>query len=464
MHRPRILIVDDNEEYVENLTMLLDDKYECLAAHSGDRALAMLNEAAVDLLMLDLQLGQGLNGFDVLQRLRATGSTLPVVVITVDDNSSNAVKALKLGAQDFLGKTPSRLDLDVTLERVLHEAELVRENEAYRSEICRLSGDGALVGDSPAMKELNAQIGRIAPTDFTVLLSGASGTGKELVAKAIHETSARRDRPMVIADCSTLNTGLTESALFGHEPGAYTGATHRRIGCFELAHGGSIFIDEIGDLSAEAQGKLLRVLETGEFQRLGSSMMKRVDVRVIAATHRDLEQMVRERLFRADLYYRLAVTPVRVPSLCERKSDIPQLADVLLFREQKGKYRNVTGFSPAAMDALMAHEWNGNVRELRNTVQYALTYADGPVITQQNLPPCFQSCPGIEPYESAKERALTAFQSEYWTRLQRQCSGNKTRMAKEAQITRAGLDKILSTYKLTALMGDTEPSLLEDGE
>jgi len=455
MHKAKVLIVDDDRDFVVDLMMLLEDRFSCQAVGSGDRGLAVLGEQDVDLLLLDIDLGQGMNGFDVLRQLKASGSSLPVVMITKDDSAPTVVQAMKMGAHDFVGKTPSKIDLEMTLDRALRETQLERENQVYRREIQRLVGNWDLLGDSAAMLDLRLKVSKIAPTDFPVLISGENGTGKELVARAINANSLRKDKPLITVNCRGVPSTLIESELFGHEKGAFSGAVQRKLGQFELANQGTIFLDEIGELSLDAQATLLRVLENGEVKRIGGTTTRQVDVRVLAASNRDLREGVRTGTFREDLYYRLAVTSIHVPRLADRKADIPLLAAAFLAREACQVARTVSGFNPAALATLVAYDWPGNVRELLNVVRNAIIFAEGPIITEEELPTHIRLNAGIALYEQAKEKAMGKFEREYWSALYRLCNGNKSQMARTAGISRQGLDKILKSYHLLDAFEET---------
>lgn len=376
--RPRILIIDDDRAFrVGTRALLQDEGYSVDAVGDGDEGLRRLAEEEFELVLLDLKMA-GRGGLSVLEEIRRRGSSVPVLMLTGFGSVDSAVQALKLGADDYITKPA--------------------DNQALRSKIRVILarrapslGHGAdrIVGRSQQMRTVLRAIERVAPTESTVLVRGATGTGKELVARAIHEESARRMRPFVAVNCSALAEGVLESELFGHARGAFTGAVADRKGLFEAADGGTIFLDEIGDVSASMQAKLLRVLQEREVTRVGTAKPLPVDVRVIAATHRDLEEMVEAGTFRADLYFRLKVFQIGVPDLKDRPEDIPTLATAALDQwnaEVREPSRRIAGFSDETLDLLVAYDWPGNVRELMATVEHACIVCDGQRILPSHLP------------------------------------------------------------------------------
>jgi DNA-binding NtrC family response regulator len=375
--KPRILIIDDDRAFrVGTGALLSDEGYEVDAEPGGDPGLERLRRERYDMVLLDLKM-QGRTGLSVLEELRGGGNDVPVLMLTGYATVDSAVQALKLGADDYITKPCDNAVLRSKIKSVLARREPVLGAGASR-----------LVGNTTKMRDVLRAIARVAPTESTVLLRGATGTGKELIAHALHEESPRRAKPFVAVNCSALAEGLLESELFGHARGSFTGAVGDRKGMFEEANGGTLFLDEIGDVSPAMQARLLRVLQEREVVRVGTARPVQVDVRVVAATHRDLEAMVEDGRFRKDLYFRLKVFQIRVPELKERPEDIPQLAAAAVARwnERVEATRRVPGISDEAIEVLGAYDWPGNVRELMASVEYACIVCDGKRILPCHLP------------------------------------------------------------------------------
>jgi two-component system response regulator HydG len=373
----RILIIDDDRAFrVGTGALLTDEGYEVEAAPSGNEGLELLREDAFDMVLLDLRM-EGRTGLSVLEELRQSGNDVPVLMLTGFATVDSAVAALKLGADDYLTKPCDNALLRSKIKSILARREPVLGAGASR-----------IVGTSSKMRDVKRAIARVAPTESTVLLRGATGTGKELIARALHEESPRRSRPYMAVNCSALAEGLLESELFGHARGAFTGAVNERKGLFEEANGGTVFLDEIGDVSPAMQAKLLRVLQEREIVRVGTSRTMQVDVRVIAATHRDLEAMAEEGTFRKDLYFRLKVFQIRVPELKDRPEDVPALAGAALARwnERVEPHRRIGGISDDAVAVMQAYDWPGNVRELMTAIEYACIVCEGGRILTHHLP------------------------------------------------------------------------------
>jgi DNA-binding NtrC family response regulator len=383
---PLILVAEDDASTRESLSRALRQAgYRTLTAADGATALALLSKEPVDVLLTDLRM-PGVDGMALLERARAQAPETVVIMLTAFATIDLAVEAMKKGAYDFLTK-PIHLDkLELLLRNALEARRLIRENRELRLRLAETSGLRQLVGRSVAMQHLREAIQQVAATDATVLIIGESGTGKELVAQAIHYGGPRAERPLVKVSCAALPEGLLESELFGHERGAFTGARDRRKGRFELAHGGTLFLDEVGDLSPPTQAKLLRVLQEREFERVGGSETIRVDVRLVAATNRDLEDLVAEGIFREDLYYRLNVVPLRVPPLRERVEDVPVLVAHFLRAFAERWAKPVPAVSPEALALLCRHGWPGNVRELQHAVESMLVFSKGDPVTAADLP------------------------------------------------------------------------------
>ena len=387
-----VLIVDDEPWNVDLLEQELGAAgYRTASAAGGEAALGMLAQAHPDLILLDVTM-RGIDGYETCRRLKADEATraIPVIFLTALKETFEKTRAFGAGAVDYITKP---FETEELLARVGVHIALRREIEAHRRskatirllvEEARSDGD-AMIGESQALRRVREQIAQVAATDSTVLIQGETGTGKELVARAIHERSARRDRPLVCLNCAALPRELVESELFGHERGAFTGAIQQRRGRFELADGGTLFLDEVGDLPAEAQAKLLRVLQEREFERLGATRTLRVDVRVIAATNRALQAEVGEGRFRADLYFRLAVFPIALPPLRERRDDIPRLLQHFAQRTARRLGRAIDGIAPSFVARACAHDWPGNIRELENLVERALILSDGGLLDPAEL-------------------------------------------------------------------------------
>jgi two-component system NtrC family response regulator len=382
----RILVVDDEAPQRELIGGFLKKQgHEVLLAGSGLEAIARVRETRVDLVLSDFKM-PGMSGIELLRGVKGVNPEIPFILVTAYGTVETAVQAMREGAADYLTKP---LDLEELLLRIGNVTEQVRLRSAVRDlqarlvERHRLEG---IIGESGRMQEVLALVKQVAPSDATVLVRGESGTGKELIARAIHFNSRRAAGPLVTLNCAALPEQLLESELFGHEKGAFTGAVAQRKGRFELADGGSIFLDEIGDLTPALQVKLLRVLQERQFERLGGTRTLTVDVRILAATHRNLEQAMRDGTFREDLYYRLNVVVIQIPPLRERREDIAALLDHFLLRFAAKNRREVTGITAAARDALLRYDYPGNVRELENVVERAVLLCRGRVIDLEDLP------------------------------------------------------------------------------
>jgi two-component system nitrogen regulation response regulator NtrX len=378
----RVLVVDDEPAIRDTMRMILEyEGYECLVAGSGPEGLATVEREKPDLVFLDIKM-PGIDGLEVLSRLRGANESLPVVIVSAHGSAATALEAGRLGAFRFIEKPLSK---DYVLDAVregLELGSLRRENRSLRS---ALETRYQLVGESTTLKRIMEQVQRAAPTTATVLILGESGVGKELIARAIHRNSLRARERFVQVNCAAIPEELIESELFGHERGAFTGATDKQTGKFEMADRGTIFLDEVGDMSAKTQAKVLRVLQEGEVERLGSSRTIKVDARVIAATNKDLEHEIGEGRFREDLYFRLSVIPIAVPPLRERLEDIPALVQHFTAQFSRDNNRRPARFSPAALEALAQARWRGNIRELRNSVERLLIMVDRDVVEAEDV-------------------------------------------------------------------------------
>jgi nitrogen regulation protein NR(I) len=383
---PAILIIDDDEEVRYSLGRVLGARqYHIVEAGSGEAGIAMAKQGAPDLVFLDIRMG-GMSGIETLQHLRALHPQLLVVLMTAFGTAQTAIEAMKFGAFDYVMK-PFDADKVLALaDNALKTKADLQTAAGYMPKLKSEDYKEGIVGSSPAMQDVFKVIGQVTASDVTVLISGESGTGKELVARCIFQHSHRSAKPFMAVNCAAIPENLIESELFGHERGAFTGATGQRNGKFELCDGGTLFLDEIGDMSLATQTKILRVLQEGEIQRVGGSETIKVDVRMIAATNRDLEAMVKEKTFREDLYYRLAVVRLRLPSLRERMADIPEIVDFMLQKLEKTKKTRVRKVAPEAMEVLSRHRWPGNVRELENAIYRSAVIAQGDTILAKDLP------------------------------------------------------------------------------
>ncbi len=391
---PRILVIDDEPAIRDTMRMILEyEGYECLTAGSGAEGLTMAERESPDLVFLDIKM-PGMDGLETLSRLRGMNDALPVVIVSAHGTASTALEAGRLGAFRFIEKPLSK---DYVLDAIREGIELgslKRENRQMRS---ALETKHLMVGESAVLTKILSEVKRAAPTNATVVILGESGVGKELIARAIHRASLRAKERFVQVNCAAIPEELIESELFGHEKGAFTGATEKQIGKFEMADRGTIFLDEVGDMSPKTQAKVLRVLQEGEVERLGSSRTIKVDVRVIAATNKDLEEEIAQGRFREDLYFRLSVIPISVPPLRERVEDIPALVQHFVGQFVRDNNRRPARFAPAAIDALRAARWRGNIRELRNVVDRLLIMSDGDVIEAEDVRQVVRPDPGASP-------------------------------------------------------------------
>ncbi|PQA52096.1 sigma-54-dependent transcriptional regulator [Amnimonas aquatica] len=376
-----ILVVDDEQVIRTSLKRLLErNGYDVAEAGSVDEALLQHQIDGFDLIISDLRL-PGLPGTALIDK----AGTTPVLIMTSFASIRSAVDAVKAGAADYIAKPFDHDDMLLTVDRILRERLLVRQNAALRQEVARALPDSGIIGSCAAMQELHRRIGRVAPLNTTVLVLGESGTGKELVARALHEQSPRRNAPLISVNCAAIPESLIESELFGHEKGAFTGAQGVRKGLVEAADGGSLFLDEIGELPLEAQARLLRLLQEKEVRRLGATQSRKIDVRLIAATHRNLRQLAANGQFREDLFFRLNVVELNLPPLRERGDDILEIASRLLARTVERLGTQPLSFSSAALDAMNRYHWPGNIRELENAIERAVILCEGESITPELL-------------------------------------------------------------------------------
>ncbi len=453
----RVLIAEDERAIQLALAGLLKRLgLDVEQAHSGEEAIRKLREGAFDLVVTDLSLGGAATGMDVLRASKDARADAPVVLITAHGSEKVAVEAMKAGAEDYLAKPFDNDEMRLVVTRALDRTRLAREHRMLLERVGRDYGLGAMIGAGAAMRGVFARIQKVAETDLTVLVRGESGTGKELVAQALHESSSRARRPFVAVNCAAISRDLVESELFGHEKGAFTGANARRIGRFEAAHEGTIFLDEIGDMPLETQAKVLRVLEERSFERVGGSKSMTVDVRVVAATHRDLEAEVARGSYRADLYYRLRVVELVVPPLRDRLEDLPALVERFMDRLGARLGREKKRVSDAAMARLARHEWPGNVRELRNVIEQASVLASGEQIEEADLrlPVTAGAATAgnvvAAPFAEAKHRAVEEFERTYLAMALKRHGGNISQTAEAIGMARQSLQQKLKELGLRA--------------
>lgn len=383
--KPKLLIVDDEKNMRWAISRALEKEgYEIYEASNGQEGIAIFERNRPDVMLLDLKMPV-MDGMETLKKIRETNTTTPILMLTAHGTMETAIEAMKLGAMDYLSKPFDVEELKVQIRKALHVSEL-EEQVTYLKETTAFETGNVVIGDSQPMKELMTMVERVAATPATILIQGESGTGKEIVAHLIHHNSPRRDKPFVKVNCGAIPETLIESELFGHEKGAFTGAISRKIGKFERARGGTILLDEIGELNLSMQVKLLRVLQDKEIERVGGSETVSVDARVIAATNRQLKEMTEEGTFREDLYYRLSVIPLHIPPLRERKEDIPAFVNHFLkvYGNEMGR-KNMT-LSPEAMEQLVNHPWKGNVRELENVIERLVIFSPTDDVKKVDLP------------------------------------------------------------------------------
>jgi two-component system nitrogen regulation response regulator NtrX len=446
----RVLVVDDDPGIRDALRMILEyEGYQVTTAADGKSALTSLDSERVDAVLLDIKM-PGMDGLETLDRIAEREAAPPVLMISGHGDIATAVEATRRGAVDFLEKPPERERILVSLRNALSRNSLAAENERLRQ---KLDEESVLVGRSAPMQKLRAEVARAAPTTATVLIMGESGTGKELVAREIHKGSKVAGSPFIQVNCAAIPEELIESELFGHEKGSFTGAVRRQTGKFVEADGGTIFLDEVGDMSARAQAKVLRVLEAGEVEPVGAARVRQVNVRVIAATNRDLTESIREGRFREDLYFRLNVLPVRTPPLRERTDDIPELVEHFTRLFSHRDNRKPRRYAPGALAVLKARSWAGNVRELKNLVERVLIMADSDPIEAKDLPPEARVSPTEISEKGLQLGTLSAFKEyaerEFLVAKLRENGWNISRTAEVIATPRSNLYKKIEHHKIS---------------
>jgi len=441
-----ILVIDDEKNIRTGLQAALElDGYEVLLAEDGTTGLSLALNNEVDLVITDLRM-PGVSGEEVLRRITTETPGIPVIVLTGHGTVENAVEAMRSGAYDFLTK-PLNLDrLSLLVKRALQSRELVLQNRELEQEAEKRKSFEHIIGKSPSMLKLFDVVKRVAPTKASVLITGESGVGKELIANALHNLSTRKDNPIIKVHCAALAENILESELFGHEKGAFTGAVSRKRGRFELAHGGTIFLDEIGEINQSVQIKILRVLQEKMFERVGGEDTIEVDVRVITATNRDLEKEIAEGRFREDLFYRLNVVRIHVPPLRERKDDLPLMISAFVkeFAEENGKV--IENIDPKARQALYAYDWPGNVRQLRNCIESAVVMTTGTVITLDELPPSIREMDEVPAITIPVGATMADAEREIILQTLAAQNGNKSKTAEVLRIGRKTLHRKLDEY------------------
>ena len=447
-----VLIVDDERNIRSGLSIAFEDEdFDTLEAENGEVAWNIINKKSVDLVITDLRMPV-LSGYDLLKRISSTSPTLPVIVLTGHGTIEDAVKAMQDGAIDFFTKPVDLDHIILTARKALQNSKILEQNRRLTEEITTLKqkvqARGTIIGKSEKLTKMMSLIEQVAPTRASVLVTGESGVGKELVADALHRLSDRKDGPFIKVHCASLSSNLLESELFGHEKGAFTGAVSQKKGRFELADGGTIFLDEIGEIDSATQVKILRVLQEREFERVGGTETIKVDVRIVAATNRDLLEEVKKGNFREDLYYRLNVVHIEVPPLRERKEDIPLLMSSFLEEFNREDNRAIEGFSPAARKAMYAYSWPGNIRQLRNTIESAVVTCRGKVIDTGDLPE--QIVAENRAGEVSIRLGVTLSEAERTVIMSTLdfCEGNKTKASEMLGIGRKTLHRKLEEYNV----------------
>ena len=457
---PTLLIVDDEKHTREGLRAALEDRFDVYVAGDISGAITVLENDSIDLMVTDLRLG-GEDGMQLIDRALRLPHPPICIMMTAYGSVDGAVEAMKHGAYDFVTK-PINIDrLEILIQRALQSRETEKENRELKQQVEKHFGLENLIGNSAVMQEVFDTVKQIAPTRATVLIEGESGTGKELIAHAIHHLSNRNKSKFIAVHCAALSTQLLESELFGHEKGAFTGASERRAGRFEQANGGTLFLDEIGEIDANTQVKILRALDPGVFERVGGNQTVKTDVRLIAATNKNLATLVREGQFRDDLYYRLNVVNITMPSLRDRKEDIPILVNAFVksFAKENAKpYRELTA---DAMQAILAYDWPGNVRELRTAIEHGVVMATGPRITLRDLPGNVRQAAG------GKSRALISSPTQPYNlhdterrqieRALAESGGNITEAARKLGISRRTLHRKLKSFRAADGPADSTP-------
>lgn len=454
MKSEKILMVDDEIGMCRLLKEALSEEgYVVETLQQSSLALKRIEESPFDLVISDVRMPK-VNGMDLLKAIKAAHPRLPVVIMTAYGSVESAVEAMKQGAADYITKPFKTDEMKILVAGVFEKVQLSKENEQLKAVIADRYGFKNIIGQTPKMVKIFELMHRVKDTPTTVLIFGESGTGKELISKVIHFNSVRKDKPFVAINCGAVPEHLLESELFGHQKGAFPDASSAKPGLLETANGGTVFLDEIGDMALNLQSKLLRFLQEGEIRRVGSTETLKVDVRVIAATQQDLTKATKEGRFREDLYYRLAVVPIHIPPLRERKEDIPLLVDYLLKDLSKKLGRSLVCCEAQALEVLMSRDWPGNVRELQNALEYAASISVSPVLKKEHFLSASsqpsQETPNLNrlPYRDAKQKVLEKFERAYLEDLLKRADGNISQAARLADMDRKNLYELLKKYDL----------------
>ena len=447
---PCVLIVDDEKNIRSGLALAFEDEgYDTLEAENGEVAWNIINKKSVDLVITDLRMPV-MSGYELLKRAASTFPTLPIIVLTGHGSIEDAVKAMQDGAIDFFTKPVDLDHIMLTAKKALNNSKIIEQNIKLTQEITTLKQKAKLsktiIGKSEKLTKMMSTIEQVAPTKATVLITGESGVGKELVADALHSLSDRKDGPFIKVHCASLSENLLESELFGHEKGSFTGAVSQKKGRFELANGGTIFLDEIGEIDANTQVKILRVLQEREFERVGGTQTIHTDVRVVAATNRNLEEEVKKGNFREDLYYRLNVVHIEVPPLRERKEDIPLLLNSFLNEFNSENSKNIEGFTPQARKLLCSYSWPGNIRQLRNSIESAVVLSRGKLIDVEDLPEQVVNHENESELSIKVGLSLDEAEKLFIMSTLDYCGGNKTKASEMLKIGRKTLHRKLEEY------------------
>jgi two-component system response regulator HydG len=440
-----ILVADDEKAHRLMLRAHLErEGFDVAEASDGEEAIAKVGDGLVDLVLMDIRMPV-IDGMEALKRIRKINASVPIIMMTAYGSIDSAVEALKSGAEDYLSKPLDTDELLFKVKKALHYHQLAEENVLQKERLGTRFDFSSIIGTSLAMKKLFETLSLVAPTEATILLLGESGTGKELMANAIHQNSPRRERPYVKVNCAALPETLLESELFGHEKGAFTGAIDKKKGRFELADGGTIFLDEIGEMSLPTQTKILRVLQEREFEPVGGTKTIKVDVRIVAATNKQLEEEVKRRTFREDLYYRINVVPITIPPLRERREDIPLLTEHFLRIYSEKNKRAIRRFEQGVIEAFMQHSWPGNVRELENIVERMVIMSKGDAIALDGLPPALAG-QQQEGKSTPLPTSLKDIERDSIVKTLEQTGGNRTKTAAILGITRKTLQNKIKEY------------------
>lgn len=455
MKKHQVLIVDDDKNIRRMIEVHLkkEKSYEAIQAANGEACLKTLQEEVPDLILLDIQM-PGIDGIETLEQIKQQYSRIPIIMMSAHGTIDIAVRSMKLGAYDFITKPFSGDRLNITVRNALESNELRGEVEQLRRELQEKYQFKNIIGQSGAIQNVFRSVSKVINSNVTVLLYGESGTGKEIIARAIHyEGQKRRNGPFVVVNCSALPESLLESELFGHEKGAFTGASHKRMGKFEHADGGTVFLDEVGEMAPSTQVKVLRVLQEREFERVGGNEVVKVDIRLISATNKDLEESVRKGEFREDLFYRLCVFPIKLPPLRERKDDIPLLIQYFMEKYTAREEKNIGSMSPDAIELMMTYHWPGNVRELENTIERAVVLTSTSEIVANDLPANVRAIGERRVIDTSKtlNTWIEKLEEEALSKALLECEGNVSLTARKLGIGRATIYRKAKKYGLPIL-------------